>query len=290
MSPLRRLGVIFFFVSVVSGQAGTLAQFRTTLGDIAVELYDQDKPATVRNFIRYVQSGRYTNDFSHRLIPGFVLQAGGYNITNRGQANWSMTTVPADPPVTNEFGTGRFYSNVFGTLAMAKSSDPNSATSQFFFNLADNSVALDSTNNSGGFTVFGHVIAGTNVLALFNTFKNWTSPVPPQSTNLVLYHYYSSPLDTLPLLNPVTLPVTTDASLVYLDISLLTIQIAAKTNRTCDLSWNSVANMTNYVEYTTNLPPAWQPLFTTNGNGTAMKITETVTNKTPRFYRIRLAN
>jgi len=79
----------FFVTTLSAGAAGTLAQFHTTFGNIQVELYDQDKPATVQNFIHYVQSGLYTNEFSHRLLPGFVLQAGGFVITNRGTTNWS---------------------------------------------------------------------------------------------------------------------------------------------------------------------------------------------------------
>lgn len=242
----------------------------------------------MHNFIRYVQSGRYANEFSHRLVPGFVLQAGGFAVTNRGTTNWSTTAVATYPPVTNEFNTGKFYSNVFGTIAMAKTSDPNSATSQFFFNLADNSASLDSPTNSGGFTVFGQVVAGTNVLGIFNNFRYWTYPwaTLPQATNLVLYQYYNSPFDTLPLLNP----SLTDSNLVFIDISLLKVQIAAKANRTCELSWNSVAGMTNYVEFTTRFPPVWQLLLATGGNGSAMKTTDSTTNTAPRFYRVRVAN
>src|SRR5215472_15481602 len=158
-------------------QAGTLAQFRTVFGDIEVELYDQNKPVTVQNFIRYVQSGLYTNEFSHRLVPGFCLQGGGFTLYTN-----TISPIPTYPPITNEIQSGKFYSNVYGTIAMAKSSDPNSATSQYFFNLADNSASLDNTNNSGGFTVFGHVIKGTNVLNTFNHFQNYTGT---QQSNLV---------------------------------------------------------------------------------------------------------
>ncbi|MBI5775703.1 MAG: peptidylprolyl isomerase [Verrucomicrobia bacterium] len=278
----------FLFAAAASGLAGTLAQFRTVFGDIAVELYDQDKPATVQNFIRYVQSGRYTNGFSHRLIPGFVLQAGGYVVTNRGAANWDWVAVATDPPVTNEFTTGKFYSNVFGTIAMAKTIDPNSATSQFFFNLADNSASLDSPANSGGFTVFGRVIAGTNALAMFNRFQNWIYPYTtvPQLTNLVLYEYFNPPFDTLPLLNPSLV----DSNQLFLDITLLKIEVAAKADHTCDISWNSVAGLTNRVEFTTNFPAVWQLLHATNGSGGMMTTTDTTTNASPRFYRVRVAD
>src|SRR5436190_23034498 len=67
--------------------AGTLAQFRTQFGDMEVELYDQDKPVTARNFIRYVESGAYANSFLHRCIPGFIVQGGGFNTTNQLATN-----------------------------------------------------------------------------------------------------------------------------------------------------------------------------------------------------------
>src|SRR5437879_12599019 len=85
-------------------KAGTVAQFRSVFGDIEVELYDQDKPVTVQNFIRYVQSGRYQDEFTHRLMPGFVIQGGGFTITNRGTTNWQIMGVPAYAPIANEFG------------------------------------------------------------------------------------------------------------------------------------------------------------------------------------------
>src|SRR6516225_6080463 len=87
--------------------AGTLAQFRTPLGDIEVELYDQDKPVTVSNFIRYIKAGSYQDGFAHRLMPGFVVQGGGFTVTNRGTTNWLVAPVQSYGPVTNEFGVGR---------------------------------------------------------------------------------------------------------------------------------------------------------------------------------------
>src|SRR3989441_10605958 len=107
--PHRRAASCFslFLLSLVSTQAATLAQFRTVFGDIEVELYDQDKPVTVQNFIRYVQAGKYENGFAHRLVPGFVLQGGGYTVTNRGTTNATIVAAPTYPPITNEFGIGR---------------------------------------------------------------------------------------------------------------------------------------------------------------------------------------
>jgi len=267
-------------------RAGTLVQFRTSFGDIEVELYDQDKPATVRNFLNYVKSGRYENEIAHRLVPNFVLQGGGFVVTNRGATNWDIAAVVTYPPVTNEFGTGKFYSNVSGTIAMAKTSDPNSATSQFFFNLADNSASLDSTNNSGGFTVFGHVIAGTNVLNLFNTFQTYTNSA--QSSNIIAnvdpvlnYRFYPN-FETCPLYHPIVTPT----NFIFMDISLLKIGITNE-NGGEQISWNSATGLTNIVEFTTNFPPVWNTLITTNGTGAMMTVTDTA-NAASRFYRVRI--
>jgi cyclophilin family peptidyl-prolyl cis-trans isomerase len=159
----------FLLVAGVSAQAGTKVRIATPIGNIDLELYDADKPVTVKNFLSYVQSGRYANSFSHRLVTGFVLQSGGYYLN----AN-SVTPVTTDAPIVNEYSTGTIYSNVKGTIAMAKvSNDPNSATSQWFLNLADNGANLDTQN--GGFTVFGHVVTGMDVLELFNSSFNSTT-------------------------------------------------------------------------------------------------------------------
>lgn len=258
--------------------AGTLVQFRTTFGDIEVELYDQDKPVTVHNFLRYVESGRYKNEFCHRLEPGFVLQGGGFTLSSN-----NIYAVPTYAPITNEFHVGKFYSNDYGTIAMAKTSDPNSATSQFFFNLADNSALLDDTNNSGGFTVFGHVIKGTNVLQTFNAFQYYSGS---QQSNVVanLTNYFGLAFLTCPLLHP-SIYAT---NLVFLDITLLQVAIQPAAGGR-EISWNSTSGMTNIVEYTTNLPPVWNTLVSTNGDGSRMSVVDT-TKDPKRFYRVRVAN
>jgi len=127
----------------------TVVRFSTTLGDFEVALFDSDTPITVANFLSYVESGAYTtNLFFHRSVPGFVLQSGGFYILSN-----TIFAVPTQPAITNEPG----ISNLRGTIAMAKADgDPNSATSQWFFNLGDNSANLN--NQNGGFTVFGRVI------------------------------------------------------------------------------------------------------------------------------------
>ncbi len=272
------LRVSLLLTLVFPAGAGTLAQFRTTVGDFDVELYDADKPVTVQNFIRYVQAGLYADMFMHRVVTNFVIQGGGIYVADRGTTNAALYYIPAFPSITNEFGIGKFYSNGYGTIAMAKSSDPNSATSQFFFNLTNNAAALDNTNNSGGFTVFGRVISGTNILNRFNL----------GSTNRVIKKVnLGGVLSELPVLysaNP--LNVTFD-DLIYVDISLLNVQVTALTSGAREISWNSVSNQANYVEFTTNFPPVWSVLLSTNGDGSTLKVTD-ASPGSRRFYRVRV--
>ena len=122
----------------------------TNLGQIDVRLYDTATPFSVANFLNYQADGKYDGTFIHRSVPGFVIQGGGFSYD---PSTNSAPSVQTDPPVVNEFG----ISNLRGTVAYAKNaSSPNSATSQFFFSLADNSGNLD--NQNGGFTVFGRVL------------------------------------------------------------------------------------------------------------------------------------
>jgi cyclophilin family peptidyl-prolyl cis-trans isomerase len=142
-------------------------------GPVNVELFDKQTPRTVANFLNYVTSGRYDNSIFHRLVPGFVLQGGGFTFNNNGLST-TLTPIPTDPAVQNEPG----ISNTQGTLAMAKlGGDPNSATDQFFFNLANNSSNLD--NQNGGFTVFGKVL-GPADLAVLNQLA--ATPTQNQSS------------------------------------------------------------------------------------------------------------
>lgn len=120
----------------------------TPLGEFEIELFPEDAPNTVANFLAYIESGRFQDSFIHRSAPGFVIQGGGFLYRNG-----VTSAVPTFGTIVNEFKR----SNVRGTIAMAKQDgDPNSATSQWFINLADNSANLDSQN--GGFTVFGRVV------------------------------------------------------------------------------------------------------------------------------------
>ncbi|MHB8624210.1 MAG: peptidylprolyl isomerase [Sulfuricaulis sp.] len=143
----------------------------TTLGTIDLQLYDDQAPITVANFLRYAGRGFYGTynstfnnqvfpqiGFIYRSVPGFVIQSGSYaydDISSLGGNAANYFQHPMDPPIQNEFSASR--PNITGTIAMAKvTGNPNSATSDWFINLADNSANLD--NQNGGYTVFGEVI------------------------------------------------------------------------------------------------------------------------------------
>lgn len=132
--------------------------------DFDIELLKSDTPITVANFLKYVNDGDYNNSFMHRYVSGFVLQGGGFTTTSPTYTSTGQfTAVPTDAAIQNEYK----LSNTAGTLAMAKlGGDVNSATSQFFINLADNSGNLDSQN--GGFTVFARVL-DSGIVSLLTT-------------------------------------------------------------------------------------------------------------------------
>ena len=126
----------------------------TSVGTMVLELYPWKAPVTVENFLRYVEAGFYSGLIFHRVMPGFVIQAGGFTR--------SMSKRSTLPPIENESDNG--LSNKRGTIAMARESNPNSARSQFYINLSDNS-SLDFTGpqRGWGYTVFGRVREGMDV-------------------------------------------------------------------------------------------------------------------------------
>lgn len=154
-----KLAMIFTLALPAVCSAAVVARMQTPLGIIDIQLYDTEAPLTVANFLSYAKSGAYANSIIHRSVPGFIIQGGGYFWNNTSN---QLNYVVSNPPVMNEYSADR--SNLRGTIAMAKlGNDPNSATNQWFFNLADNSANLDFQN--GGFTVFGQVLnAGMDVV------------------------------------------------------------------------------------------------------------------------------
>ena len=136
--------------------AETKALIKTNLGDITIELYPQQAPLSVANFISYVESDFYSGIIFHRVIPGFMVQTGGFK-TN-------MDKLITGKPIINEANNG--LSNERGTLALARTNNPNSATSQFFINLTDNNFLNRSGSqpSQAGYAVFGRVTKGMDVV------------------------------------------------------------------------------------------------------------------------------
>lgn len=280
--------ILLVAACAIPARAGTLAQFRTVFGDIEVELFDQDKPLTVSNFVQYVNSGRYRDTFIHRCVTNFVIQGGGFEVTGGHPTNISFAAIPTYPPIPNEFGVGARYSNVYGTIAMAKmAGNTNSATSQWFFNLADNTF-LDAANANNFFTVFGRVVRGTNALDPFQRFVRYTAGVNTSNVIMNLGGAFAAlPLRQTPVVisNVVYLA---DSDIVYVDVSLLNVQVALAEDGGREISWRSVPGITNRVEYTEAMPPVWETLLATNGNGGAMKILDGNPGGVTRFYRVRV--
>jgi cyclophilin family peptidyl-prolyl cis-trans isomerase len=125
----------------------------TTLGEFVIEVNQAKAPNTVQNFLQYVQDGFYGGTIFHRVIPGFVVQGGGFSP--------GMQEKTARAPIASEANNG--LKNLRGTVAMARTDAPNSATAQFFVNLTDN-AALDATLTSPGYTVFGSLVEGLDVI------------------------------------------------------------------------------------------------------------------------------
>ncbi len=127
----------------------------TSLGDIKIELYEKEAPETVKNFLSYANDKFYDGTVFHRVIAGFMIQGGGFTE--------NMEQKPTKPPIKNEAGNG--LKNDTYTLAMARTSVPDSATSQFFINAKNNDfLNRDKSQDGVGYTVFGKVIDGTDVV------------------------------------------------------------------------------------------------------------------------------
>jgi len=157
LKKLLCIVALIVFTATLASAAGyknPRVEMETSLGKITIELFEKEAPISVKNFLAYVQSGYYSGTTFHRVIPGFMIQGGGLTA--------NLTPKPGNlPPIKNEADNG--LKNDRGTLSMARSGDPNSATSQFFINVAGNS-SLNRPNPDGfGYAVFGKVVEGMDV-------------------------------------------------------------------------------------------------------------------------------
>jgi peptidyl-prolyl cis-trans isomerase A (cyclophilin A) len=164
MTPLPLVGFLLLFQAVAATQpapptpapGNPVAVISTTMGDITVELFKDRAPVSVENFVQYATAGFYAGTIFHRVIPGFMIQGGGFTP--------DLVEKPARPPILNEATNG--LSNVRGTLAMARTQALRSATAQFFINIGDNRSKLDHRGYSPadfGYAVFGRVLTGLEV-------------------------------------------------------------------------------------------------------------------------------
>jgi cyclophilin family peptidyl-prolyl cis-trans isomerase len=156
---LAVLSLLCIFAAPVGGFMNAVSNpvviIDTSMGTIKVELFADKAPLTVKNFLSYVDKNHYDNTIFHRVIPDFMIQGGGFTTGMKQKAT--------DPPIKNEATNG--LSNTRGTIAMARTRDPDSATSQFFINVVDNSRKLDRAfvQDGVGYCVFGKVMEGMDV-------------------------------------------------------------------------------------------------------------------------------
>jgi len=169
---MRKLFVSLILIATcLSSQAafaGPKVEFKTTLGNFVVELDADKAPKTTANFLNYVKSGFYNGTIFHRVIDGFMIQGGGFTS--------DLVQKPTDAPVVSEANNGLKNNNY--TIAMARTSDPDSATAQFFINVKDNQ-GLDYPNAMGnGYTVFGKVISGTQTIDAIRKVPTMVASAP----------------------------------------------------------------------------------------------------------------
>lgn len=136
--------------------ANPKVELKTTMGSVIIELYPENAPKTVENFLQYAKEGFYDGTIFHRVMPGFMAQGGGFTR--------SMQEKKTRPAIRNEAGNG--LRNAVGTVAMARTKDPHSATAQFFVNVAENDfLDFKFADEAGyGYTVFGRVATGMDVV------------------------------------------------------------------------------------------------------------------------------
>lgn len=153
----RRAALAGLAMAVIVGPAlaerAPQVKFQTSLGDFVVEVYPDKAPKTVENFLTYVKAKQYDGTIFHRVIPNFMVQGGGYNVKYEEKIT--------RPPVPLEALNGLKHET--GTIAMARTMDPNSAKAQFFVNVKDN-PALNAKGPADGYTVFGRVVSGMETI------------------------------------------------------------------------------------------------------------------------------
>ena len=173
MNMLRTLGLaLALLASSAALAADPQVELNTSAGSVVIELYPDKAPKTVENFLQYVKDGFYNGTIFHRVIAGFMIQGGGFTPDFKQK--------PTRAAIRNEAETG--LKNTTGTIAMARTSDPHSATAQFFINVADNAM-LDfkfPTEQGYGYCAFGKVIKGMDIVERIAKVATGPGPAPHQ--------------------------------------------------------------------------------------------------------------
>lgn len=156
----KPLVILSAAASAPAASANPQVEIKTNVGTIRLELYPAKAPKTVANFLQYVRDGHYEGTIFHRVIDGFMIQGGGFD------RDYHQKPTRAPIPNEAEAGVKGGLKNELGTIAMARTSDPNSATAQFFINLADNEFLNwgDPRGDGNGYAVFGKVVSGMDVV------------------------------------------------------------------------------------------------------------------------------
>jgi peptidyl-prolyl cis-trans isomerase A (cyclophilin A) len=159
------------------GKKNRIVTMETTLGNIKIELFENEAPLSVKNFIDYAASGFYGGTIFHRVIPGFMAQGGGFTPERKKK--------PTNAPIKNEAANG--LKNDRGTIAMARTSAPDSATSEFFINVVNNAMLNRPRPDGAGYAVFGKVIEGMDVVDKIVSVKT-------QNVNMVFQNLPETPV------------------------------------------------------------------------------------------------
>lgn len=219
----------------------TVVRILTSMGSIDIHLFDTAAPKTVANFLSYVTNNSYNNSFFQRSVPNVIIQGGGFVWDEK---NKSVKPIVTGQPVLNEFSVT--HSNLRGTIAMAKlNNDPDSATSQWFFNLKDNSANLD--NQNGGFTVFGQ--ASEKSMAVVDAIAALPVGNASKLKNVKNLKNASAALKKLPLAAPLNKALLKSSNLVL---------ISSVTSNHANVNASDSDRLFAYLEatYPENLSPA----------------------------------
>lgn len=164
-------------VACAGGKKNPVVNMETSLGNVKIELFEKEAPVSVKNFLDYAGAGFYNGTIFHRVIPGFMAQGGGFTPDRKQK--------PTNSPIKNEAANG--LKNDRGTIAMARTSAPDSATAQFFINVVNNDMLNRPSPDGSGYAVFGKVLEGMDVVDKIVSVKT-------QNVNMVFQNFPVTPV------------------------------------------------------------------------------------------------